>query len=129
MNRVYLQREGKIRRGRKASAGIKPRSLLAEGTQGQPEGAAYFKKLICRRTNCLWYLAIPGEEGSGGEGANLTSTISLSVPPAKGVEISRWWGTRRGGGDTRNFASANLRARKSRGTAWRVAARQNNNDS
>lgn len=69
MNRVYLQREGKIRRGRKASAGIKPRSLLAEGTQGQPEGAAYFKKLICRRTNCLWYLAIPGEEGRrrGGE--------------------------------------------------------------
>lgn len=66
MNRVYLQREGKIRRGRKASAGIKPRSLLAEGTQGQPEGAAYFKKLICRRTNCL---AIPGEEGRrrGGE--------------------------------------------------------------
>lgn len=68
MNRVYLQREGKIRRGRKASAGIKPCSLLAEGTQGQ-EGAAYFKKLICRRTNCLWYLAIPGEEGRrrGGE--------------------------------------------------------------
>lgn len=66
MNRVYLQREGKIRRGRKASAGIKPCSLLAEGTQGQPEGAAYFKKLICRRTNCL---AIPGEEGRrrGGE--------------------------------------------------------------
>lgn len=65
MNRVYLQREGKIRRGRKASAGIKPCSLLAEGTQGQ-EGAAYFKKLICRRTNCL---AIPGEEGRrrGGE--------------------------------------------------------------
>lgn len=69
MNRVYLQREGKIRRGRKASAEIKLRSLLAEGTQGQPEGAAYFKKLICRRTNCLWYLAIPGEEGRrrGGE--------------------------------------------------------------
>lgn len=66
MNRVYLQREGKIRRGRKASAGIKPCSLLAEGTQGQPEGAAYFKKLICRRTNCL---AIPGKEGKrrGGE--------------------------------------------------------------
>lgn len=66
MNRVYLQREGKIRRGRKASAGIKPCSLLAEGTQGQPEGAAYFKKLICRRTNCL---AIPREEGRrrGGE--------------------------------------------------------------
>lgn len=65
MNRVYLQREGKIRRGRKASAGIKPCSLLAEGTQGQ-EGAAYFKKLICRRTNCL---AIPREEGRrrGGE--------------------------------------------------------------
>lgn len=65
MNRVYLQREGKIRRGRKASAGIKPCSLLAEGTQGQ-EGAAYFKKLICRRTNCL---AIPGKEGKrrGGE--------------------------------------------------------------
>lgn len=65
MNRVYLQREGKIRRGCKASAGIKPCSLLAEGTQGQ-EGAAYFKKLICRRTNCL---AIPREEGRrrGGE--------------------------------------------------------------
>lgn len=78
MNRVYLQREGKIRRGRKASAGIKRCSLLAEGTQGQPEGAAYFKKLICRRTNCLWYLAIPGEEGSGGEGRGEFNLDDLS---------------------------------------------------